>query len=276
VRDWVRAEERARDAAAHEGAAEARHRRQIAARRLSIFEDGDGMTVLHGVFDPITGAELRSVIGAETDRLYQRDGGRDGGAADERTPEQRRADAMVGLLAGSAGGAGGGSSVDATLASAAPARGTTSAPPRRHQLVVTATFDPDTGTVGSGSLADGTPLPPEVLERLACSSDLMALLLSGEGRPLWMGRRARLATDAQWSSLVVRDGGCRGCGRDPSRCEAHHIVAWVPPGRGPTDIDNLVLLCSHCHHLVHDHGWELEWADGGWSLSPPGGFREAA
>ena len=121
-----------------------------------------------------------------------------------------------------------------------------------------------------GHVPDGTALPVSVIERLACGSDLFAAVLSQGGDPLWLGRRVRLASDGQWRALVARDGGCRVCGADPSKCEAHHIVAWQPPGCGPTDIVNLILLCGHHHHLVHDLGWRLvETSDGDWELRPP-------
>ena len=243
AREWTRRQQTDADL-------DAAHRRRVTARRLSIFDNDDGMTVLHGEFDPATGAQLRRAITAEADRLFHADGGR-GAAGDVRTPEQRRADALAGLLVGERGGA--------DAASTAPVR---------NQLLLMVTADD--GVVTGGHLADGKPLPLSVVERLACGSDLFAVVLSKDGDPLWLGRRVRLASDGQWRALVARDGGCRVCGADPSKCEAHHIVAWQPPGCGPTDIVNLILLCGHHHHLVHDLGWRLvETSDGDWELRPP-------
>ncbi|MDH3731678.1 MAG: HNH endonuclease, partial [Acidimicrobiia bacterium] len=246
--------------------------RRRAARRLAIFENDDGMTVVHGEFDPVTGKQITQAIAAEADRLFRLDGGR--GRADQvRTSEQRRADALCGLVGADSG-------------SSAKAAGV----PVRNQMIVL--FTASDGRVANGILADGTPLPTGVVEQLACGSDLFALVLSADGDPLWMGRRTRLATDAQWRALIAGDGGCGVCGADPSMCEAHHIVAWQPPGSdvsakpelegtrsnpqgcrvagGPTNIDNLVLLCRHHHHLVHDNGWSLtRSADGTWILEPP-------
>ena len=37
---------------------------------------------------------------------------------------------------------------------------------------------------------------------------------------------------------------------------AHHVVWWE--GGGRTDLDNLVLVCSFHHKLVHEYGWSLE------------------
>ena len=32
----------------------------------------------------------------------------------------------------------------------------------------------------------------------------------------------------------------------------HHVTAWP---EGPTALNNLALLCSYHHHLVHKTGW---------------------
>ncbi len=244
ARDWSRRQQT-------QTAIEEQQRRRHRARKVSLFENDDGMVVLHGEFDPVTGAEIRSAIDTETNRLFHADGGR-GLASGSRTVEQRRADAVAALLTGNTRGRAG---------SSAP-------PPVRNQLLVLA--DLADGTLGRGRLVDGTPLPAEVLERLSCGSDLFGLVFAGPGDPLWAGRTTRLATDAQWRALIARDGGCRICDAHPAKCEAHHIVAWQSPGGGPTDIDNLILLCRHHHHLVHDLGLRLVRADdGAWRLEPP-------
>ena len=243
TREWIRRHQSDADI-------EQAHRRRYLARRLSMFTNDDGMFVLHGEFDPDTGAKLRSAIDTETNRLFYADGGRDA-ASGKRTPEQRRADAILSLLT--------------TPEQASDER---QAPPVRNQMILTATLE--NGEITDGRLVDGSPLPAAVVERLTCGSDLFGLILSGDGDPLWLGHKARLATDGQWRALVARDGGCRICDAHPSRCEAHHIVAWKPPARGPTNIDNLILLCGHHHHLVHDLGFQLTpTADGGWCLQPP-------
>jgi hypothetical protein len=52
-------------------------------------------------------------------------------------------------------------------------------------------------------------------------------------------------------------------------CEAHHVVHWID--HGPTDLDNLVLVCWRCHRNIHDHHWQpIRAPDGRWTLrSPP-------
>jgi hypothetical protein len=37
---------------------------------------------------------------------------------------------------------------------------------------------------------------------------------------------------------------------------AHHILHWADGG--PTDADNLMLLCGYHHRLVHERGWSVE------------------
>ena len=135
-------------------------------------------------------------------------------------------------------------------------------PAVRTQMIVVVYPD------GAAEIPGVGPLRHSEVERLACCSDLYGAVFSRDGQPLWLGDRYRLASDAQWRALIVRDGGCVGCGADPARCEAHHVV-WRRNG-GPTDIDNLVLLCRHHHHLVHDAGWRVErGSGGGWALAPP-------
>jgi hypothetical protein len=62
--------------------------------------------------------------------------------------------------------------------------------------------------------------------------------------------------------LRYRDRDCR-FPRCPHRrfTNAHHIVHWVRGGR--TDLENLVLICTYHHKLVHEHGWGLRREDDG-------------
>jgi hypothetical protein len=70
--------------------------------------------------------------------------------------------------------------------------------------------------------------------------------------------------------LWKRDGGCvfPGCAQRRF-VHGHHIVPWP---KGPTDLDNLVLLCKVHHDLVHIFGWKVFLGDqgaAGW-LRPDG------
>ncbi|MEO0492988.1 MAG: hypothetical protein AAF081_06200 [Actinomycetota bacterium] len=213
--------------------------RQRARRRCSM-RSAD-MGVLHVECDDVTFAEIRAAVDAETDRLWRLDGGRDG-AEQTRTPEQRRADAVASLILG------GGVRDDSG--------------PVRHQMVIVAQTD------GTGAIPGVGPLPEAEVERLACISDLYGIVFDGNGRALWHGDRVRLADDNQLRALIARDRGCIACGAHPSRCEAHHVR--FRRHHGPTDIENLVLVCKHHHHLIHDKNWHVHRdPSGGWTLAPP-------
>ena len=222
IRDWVSRRRRAKSE-------EERQQRRRTDRRLSMWIDDDGMMIIHGGFDPVVGAEIKKRIDAEVDRLYHADGGRDG-ASEVRTPEQRRADALHGLLC------------------AKTAKVTTPESPRNQLIVVADTNLTPAHIPGLG------PIPRFELERLACDASIFGILFDGDGQPLWHGREVRLASDAQWRALIARDGGCVICGAEPQWCQAHHIIPWQPPTRGPTDIDNLALVCGHDHTKLHSAG----------------------
>ena len=72
-------------------------------------------------------------------------------------------------------------------------------------------------------------------------------------------------------ALRYRDSGCRfpACGNQRFT-HAHHLVWWGDGGR--TDLDNLLLLCTFHHKLVHELGWTVRRrADGTVEWRDPGG-----
>jgi HNH endonuclease len=72
-----------------------------------------------------------------------------------------------------------------------------------------------------------------------------------------------VVSPSQRKALEVRDRHCRypGCTRPANWCEAHHVVHWIHDG--PTNLDNLVLLCSRHHWQVHEGGWQLFMLESG-------------
>ena len=89
------------------------------------------------------------------------------------------------------------------------------------------------------------------LERLLCDCEISRILTTTDGEILDVGRAHRTVTNTQWRALVARDGHCQapGCDRPPDHCEAHHIHAWEHGG--PTDMNNLQLLCWAHHRALH-------------------------
>ena len=97
-----------------------------------------------------------------------------------------------------------------------------------------------------------------VVEALAGSSRLRALLVDTEGNPLRWGRARRLATPSQVLAMAVRDGGCifPGCDCPVGWCDAHHQPAWSDEGR--SDIETMALLCRHHHVVTHRPDWHIQ------------------
>ena len=94
------------------------------------------------------------------------------------------------------------------------------------------------------------------------------LALGADKAVLNLGKTARFATTEQYLALLARDRGCAfpGCRVPGKYTIVHHVV---PFPNGPTDIDNLVLLCDRHHHLVHEGHWQLQRTPTGWRTEPP-------
>lgn len=188
-------------------------------------------------------------------------------ARDERSPGQRRVDALVELCR--------------VVTADARWRGTADqgrpGTAGRAQVVVTMDLDDLTRKVGFGRDGHDNPLTPGQIRRLACDAQVIPAILGSAGEPLELGRKARTATTAQVAALWLRDGGCTfpGCDRPASWCEAHHLRHWLDGG--PTDLDNLALLCGRHHTLVHQQHYVGRIRDGqvGWAKGPPLAARPA-
>ena len=96
------------------------------------------------------------------------------------------------------------------------------------------------------------------VRKIACDAAIHRVITDGAGSILDYGRSTRTIPPAVYTSLVLRDWGCRfpGCDRPAECCQGHHIWHWEDGG--PTNLPNLVLLCSKHHHLIHLKGWHLK------------------
>jgi hypothetical protein len=108
----------------------------------------------------------------------------------------------------------------------------------------------------------------ETAERHICSSGAIPMLFDDDGRVLNLGREQRLFSEKQRLAMAARDGGCLMCDRPPSWTEAHHIDHWEEH-HGETNIDDGVLLCRHCHLLLHNRNWRIRRDGGAYSLERP-------
>lgn len=147
----------------------------------------------------------------------------------------------------------------------------------RHQVVVHVDADliASKQTAGAAQLDGGSAVSPEAARRLACDASIVTLIEKA-GEPVSVGRKTRSVPPSLARALRSRDGGCRfpGCGRTRF-VDAHHVRHWAHGGA--TSLENLVQLCRHHHRLVHEGGFSVEVARGGFVFRrPDGGIIETA
>ncbi len=62
----------------------------------------------------------------------------------------------------------------------------------------------------------------------------------------------------KWAIAYERDGGvCVLCGESEKRREMHHIDGSGEEDSPNHEIDNLILLCVHCHRQMHTLTWKI-------------------
>jgi Domain of unknown function (DUF222)/HNH endonuclease len=131
----------------------------------------------------------------------------------------------------------------------------------RHRPHVNLVLDIERFRALSGAGAttvDGTGVDRTTVERLLCDAALHRVLTRGRSAVLDYGTATRTIPAPLFNALVVRDQRCRfpGCDRPAAWCEGHHVRPWL--FGGPTQLPNLVLLCSRHHHLLHKPGWHAK------------------
>ncbi len=203
-----------------------RLRQQRALRRW--VDRQTGMCHTHVLLDPEADATLSVSLDAAiaTERAKP--------DVDGRTFEQLKADAFVALVTGARG--------------------------ERRVPEVAVLIDLDTLRRGLHArsvcqTADGQPLPPDAVRRMACSADILPIVLDGRGVSLDVGRAKRMATSAQRAALRAMYATCAHphCTVRFGDCAIHHVAEWT--FGGVTALANLLPLCNEHHHLVHEGGW---------------------
>ena len=200
--------------------------------RVKRWVDADGMHVTLISLDPVRDAQLHAALDAQVASLRQRDGAADVGH------ELLKVDAVMDLV--TTGG---------TFT-------------HGHAADVTVIIDWQTLTGGIHDLSvsetsSGVPLPVATIQKLCCDATIH-LVTVDEGRiPLNVGTSVRTATRAQRRALAAIHKTCAhpDCTVAVNHCQFHHIIPWEH--NGPTDLDNLIPLCSKHHHLVHEGMWTI-------------------
>jgi hypothetical protein len=210
-------------------------------RSLTLSSGESGRVWVRGVFDAEGGAVLRIALEPLA---------KSSGKGDDRKMSRRVADALIELA---------GHSLDNGMT------------PQRPHLQVTTTLETLLQHAGApaGDLELSLPISAASVERLACDCNVTRILLDADSEIIDVGRSKRIMSPAQRKALHVRDKGCRwpGCDRPASYTSGHHLVHWVKGG--PTDLDNLVLLCLRHHWLVHEGKWQLIKTESGGLLAVP-------
>lgn len=220
------------DLAADDGGV-GRFERQRAATRLRRRVDGvTGMHHFELIADPERGARFGVVIDRIVEHRFH------SGAHAGLDNDQRAALALFDLIAGRG-----------------PSTG-------EVQVALNVVIDVDTLVDGlhERSLIDvdgGAHLPVETIRRLGCDAQIMPIVLNGHSQVIDVGRSQRMATAKQRAALRAMHPTCAipGCAVAFEHCNVHHARWWRHGG--PTDLGNLVPLCSRHHHDAHEGGWQL-------------------
>ena len=102
-----------------------------------------------------------------------------------------------------------------------------------------------------------TSLPIESVKRLCCDGDAVVIVEDEQGEPLSIGRKTRTVPTAIKRALQSRDKSCVFPGCHHKRfVDAHHIQHWSAGGE--TSLNNLMLLCSQHHKLIHEGGFTIQ------------------
>src|SRR3977135_3335741 len=172
-------------------------------RRLHISQMADGMYKVDGLLEPVTGAALKTAADALAKRK---------GPEDERTPSQRRHDAL------------------GELVNHAMDQGTL---PRRNgvrpHINLTTTIEGLKNEVGAppADLELSLPISTRTLERITCDCTMSRVLLA-DSMVIDVGRATRTASGPTRRALRTRDRGCRftGCDRPGEIAKTTPLHAW--------------------------------------------------
>jgi len=114
------------------------------------------------------------------------------------------------------------------------------------------------GETGDEPSSGASELPVSTVRRLCCDGSIIPIIENAKGEPLNVGRKVRTITTAIRRALWARDKGCVFPGCHCKRyVDGHHIKHWADGGE--TSLDNLVLLCTRHHRLVHEGGYNIEF-----------------
>ncbi|MCP3934020.1 MAG: hypothetical protein GY708_01460 [Actinomycetia bacterium] len=251
---------------ADEDSATKRLERQRKARRGSCGKGDDDMIWINARFDPVTGAAIKEEYDRRERAAYHHDVRTISNPRHRRTHQQRGADVIASMILdgiipaatdpvgnptpASRNTPGQLSLVDATSSDTPDDPFDRARPTLNLILTPDAANNVDDPDAVAYTL-DGAPVPAKLATDLICSAQINAWVLSADRELLDLGFDVELATPEQKLALAIRDQTCRwrGCDREASRCEAHHMHHREHAGR--SDLDNYALLCPYHHDRLH-------------------------
>ena len=101
-------------------------------------------------------------------------------------------------------------------------------------------------------------LPIETVKRICCDSHAVVLTETEKGEPLSIGRKSRIIPKGIECAVRARDNNCckfPGC-HNRRFLQCHHVEHWS--NNGETSVENLMLLCTKHHTLLHEGGFRIE------------------
>jgi hypothetical protein len=246
--DLLRVHAQAWAAALDEDGAEPRDREAAFHRGLTLGRIRNGVVPVRGDLLPDVAAQLERIVVATSSSNARGvrfvDGGDDAeevGILDDRSPAQRRHDALALSLDVAAR-----SAELPTVGGASPT------------LVVAVRAD-DLVSDHGWATAEGIdePVSLAVARHVGCSGVVQRVALGKNGRILRLGTEERVFNRHQRRAIALRDGGCiiPGCGVPAGWCQIHHVTAHAEGG--PTRTDNGVLLCWWHHRFIDTGPWHI-------------------
>jgi hypothetical protein len=116
-------------------------------------------------------------------------------------------------------------------------------------------------------------LPIETVKRICCDSHAVVLTETEKGEPLSIGRKSRIVPKGIERAVRARDNNCckfPGC-HNRRFLQCHHVEHWS--NNGETSMENLMLLCTKHHTLLHEGGFRIETNfQGNWYFVRPDGI----
>jgi hypothetical protein len=234
--------------------AEERHVEAVQQRRVVRTPVADGMSEIWMLL-PDTGATtFMTAIDALARRVA---------CDDDRTADQRRADAVVQLALNTLHGS------------------NTDELPREHGLRPSVQVTVALSTLlgldeQPGELAGSGPIPASVARRIAAdeTGTWRRLVTDERGHLVDYGRTTYRPPKDLADHVIARDRTCRypHCNRQARHCDLEHAIPWEEGGE--TNAENLNAICSRHHHGKHEAGWEPErQPDGSIEWRSPTGHR---